>query len=66
MQDTGLDGHVPSGHGFFAVRSVDGAAAALEAIAANYDRHSAAARELAGDLLDARKVLGALLTDLGV
>ncbi len=66
MQDTGLDGHLPSGNGFFAVRTVEEAAAALDEIDANYGRHSTAARELAAGLLDTRKVLGALLTEVGV
>ena len=66
MQDTGLDGHLPSGDGFFAVRTVEDAAAALDEIDASYERHAVAARELARDILDARKVLGILLKEVGL
>ena len=66
MQDTGLDCHLPSGAGFFAVRNVAEAAAALEAIEASYDRHSEWACELAHENLSTRQVLGTLLSDLGV
>ena len=66
MQDTGLAGHLPTGDGFFAVKTVEEAAAALDEISASYERHSAAARDLAADVLDARKVLGELLKEVGL
>ena len=66
MQDTGLDGRLPSGAGFFAVRTAEEAAAALDEIDTSYEQHSAAARELAADILDTRKVLGTLLDEVGL
>lgn len=66
MQDTGLEGHLPSGCGFFAVRTIEEAAAALDAIDSDYTRHATAARALARDLLDTTTVLPALLAESGL
>ncbi len=66
MQDTGFSAHLPCGEGLFAARTVAEAAAALDTIGADYERHSRRAREIAGDHLDASKVLGNLLHELGV
>jgi hypothetical protein len=65
LQDTGFSSHLPCGQGLFAVRSVDEAAAALEEIVGDHDRHASRAREIAEEHLDARKVLGGLLRELG-
>lgn len=66
MQDTGFSGHLPCGRGLFAVRTVHDAAAALDALAADYDRHARAARELAHDLLATDRVLTRILADVGL
>jgi glycosyltransferase involved in cell wall biosynthesis len=66
MQDTGFSQHIPCGRGLFAVRDVDEAAAAIEEINRDYSRHSQWARELAMEYLDASKVLGKFLSELGV
>jgi len=66
LQETGFSRHLPCGRGLFAVRTVEDAAAAIDAIAGDWDRHSAAAREIAGDCLDATKVLGRFLVELGL
>ncbi len=66
MQDTGFGTHLPCGRGLFAVRTVSEAAEALGEIAGDYDRHSAGATEIAREYLDAGKVLGRFLDDLGV
>jgi hypothetical protein len=66
MQDTGFSQHIPCGRGLFAVRDVDEAAAAIEEIGLDYARHSQWARELAMEYLDASKVLGKFLSELGV
>ncbi len=66
QQDTGFGAHLPCGQGLFAVRDVDEAAAAIDAIAGDYDRHARWAREIAAEHLDARKVLGRMLQDIGM
>jgi len=66
VQDTGLADHLPCGEGLFAVESVDEAAAALEAVTADYPRHARAARAIAEEHLAASKVLGAFVEELGV
>jgi hypothetical protein len=66
LQETGFSQHLPCGRGLFAVRSIDEAAAALEEIHGDYARHSAWAREVAREHLDARVVLGRLLSDLDI
>lgn len=66
LQDTGFSAHLPCGEGLFAVRTVDEAAAAIEAIQGDYERHSRRAREIAVEYLDAPKVLGGFLRELGI
>jgi hypothetical protein len=66
LQDTGFSAHLPCGRGLFAVETVEAAAAAIEEISRDFRRHAAAAREIAREHLDARKVLGRLLSELGV
>jgi hypothetical protein len=65
-QDTGFGKFVPTGEGLFAFASVDEAAAAIDAIATDYDRHSAAAREIAREYFDAERVLGRILQAVGL
>jgi len=48
------------------VKTVEAAAAALDAIASDYARHAAAARDLAMALLAAPVVLGQMAADLGL
>lgn len=60
-QDTGFSAHVPAGAGLFAFSTAADAAKAVEAIAADEPRHRRAARALAEDRFDARRVLPALL-----
>ena len=61
LQDTGFGSYLPTGEGLLAFSDVDGAAAALEAVASDYERHSAAAQEIAREYLDAERVVQALL-----
>lgn len=61
MQETGFSAHLPCGRGLFAVRTVDDAAAALEAIVSDYTMHSRAAREVAAAFLSTDVVLRRLL-----
>ena len=60
-QDSGFDKWLPTGEGLFSFRTLDDAANALNAIDADYPRHSAAARRIAQDHLDSNKVLNELL-----
>ncbi len=66
VQDTGFSAHLPCGEGLFAVQTAAEAAAALDEVAANYVRHSKAAREIAEEHLAAVKVLRRFLDELGV
>ena len=66
VQDTGFSDHLPCGEGLFAVRSVDDAVAAIDAIEADYQRHSTAARAIAEEYLHTRVVLPAFLRNLGI
>jgi len=65
-QDTGFGSTLPTGRGLFGFTGVDDAAAAVEAIAADYDRHASAARAIAADYFDHAVVLPALLSACGV
>ena len=47
VQDTGLGGQLPSGAGLFTFRTVAEAAAAIDEVRADYERHSKSAREVA-------------------
>jgi hypothetical protein len=65
-QDTGFGTVLPTGEGLFAFRTADEAAAAIESIEADYERHSRAAREIAEQYFAAEIVLTRLLEDLGL
>lgn len=64
-QATGFENVLPTGEGLFAFVTADDAAAAIEAIEADYERHSAAAAELAREYFDAQRVVSALLREVG-
>lgn len=66
VQDNGLDGHLPLGEGLFSVRDVEEAAAAVEAIRGDPERHRRAARRIAEEHLDTDVVLGRFLAELGL
>jgi hypothetical protein len=66
MQDTGFGERLPCGEGLFAVRDVDEAAAAIECIEADPERHRSAARAIAEQHFEARTVLGRMLSELGI
>jgi len=63
-QDTGLRDRYPVGEGLLVFSTLEEAAAGVEAIERDYERHSAAARALAEEHFDACKVLGRLLDRL--
>jgi glycosyltransferase involved in cell wall biosynthesis len=62
VQDTGPSGFLPNGEGMFRFSTAQQAAAAIEAINADYERHCRAARKLAETCFDARHVVGKILT----
>lgn len=64
VQDTGLEGHYPIGRGLLSFTDVETAAAALDDVVGAYAVHARAARALAAELFDARRVLGRLLDDV--
>jgi hypothetical protein len=57
VQDTGFSDDLPCGDGLFAFRTIDDAAAALEAINRNYPHHCKAARRIAEEYLDAGRII---------
>ena len=61
VQDTGFSAHLPTGEGLFAYRTVEEAAAGLEEVVSNYERHSRAAREIAIAHFSPKEVLLPLL-----
>lgn len=63
-QDTGFARRLPVGAGLFAFTSADDVVAAVEELERDYERHRAAARDLAVEHLDSDLVLGALLERL--
>jgi len=65
-QDTGFGCALPMGAGLFAVRTPAEAAAAVEAVNRDYERHCRGAREVAEAFLEAGGVAGRLLGDVGL
>ena len=64
-QDTGWSAFYPTGEGLFAFDDAAGAADALRRVAADPVRHGRAARRIAEEYFDARRVLGDLLRQVG-
>jgi hypothetical protein len=64
VQDTGLQDLYPVGEGLLTFSTLEEAAAGVEEIEGDYDRHSATARELAVEYFESNKVLGRLLDRL--
>ncbi len=63
-QETGFSRYIPTGEGLFSFSNMDEAIAEIEAIEAAHERHCRAAREIAAEYFDARKVLTRLLDDV--
>jgi Phosphotransferase enzyme family len=64
-QDTGFGERLPTGAGLFAFVDVGDALAAVEAVRLDYGRQSRAARAIAEEYLDSRRVLSRLLREVG-
>lgn len=65
-QDTGFSARYPVGEGLIAFSTLEEAAEGVEEIERNYERHSRAARMLAEEYFDARKVISNLLERLEI
>jgi len=63
VQDTGFSNFLPTGRGLHAFATEDEAAAAIEAVEANYEAEAKAAREVALAEFAARRVLSRLIDD---
>jgi hypothetical protein len=63
VQDTGFSAILPTGRGLHAFATADEAAAAIEAVEADYGREMQAARDVALAHFDARDVLSRLIED---
>jgi hypothetical protein len=66
LQSTGFEDVLPTGLGVLAVHTVEEAADALRAVRGDYERHAAAARELAREFFDAERLLGGALDLAGI
>jgi hypothetical protein len=60
-QDTGFSTWLPSGTGLMAFGNLDEARAGIESISARYDVHRRAARDIAAEYFDGRRVLTSLV-----
>jgi hypothetical protein len=65
-QETGFSKFIPTGRGLFAFSTQDEVVAALDAINHDYLAHARAARDLAQEYFDAKKLLSTMLSDIGV
>jgi hypothetical protein len=65
-QETGFSNVIPTGRGLFGFTTADEALAAIDAINGDYAAHCRAARELAEEYFEAKKVAGRMLVDLGM
>ena len=61
VQDTGPSRYLPNGEGMFRFSTIEAAAESLAAMNADYERHCRAARALAEEHFDARKVTARIL-----
>jgi GT2 family glycosyltransferase len=65
-QETGFSNTLPTGEGLFGFSTMEEILAAVEEINSDYERHSAAAREIAREYFDAEKVLARILAEVGL
>ena len=66
MQDTDFGKFIPTGKGLFSFGNIDEAQNALAEIASDYSRQSKAAVEIAQTYFDANKVVGEILSRVGL
>jgi hypothetical protein len=63
LQDTGFSSVLPVGEGIFSFTTMTEAADAIKEVEANYSHHAAAARQIAEEYFDSRKVLDRLIEE---
>jgi len=63
VQHTGPSAYLPNGEGLFRFTTLEEAAAALDAVNADYERHCRAARDIAAAYFDAKQVLTKILNE---
>jgi hypothetical protein len=66
VQDTGIGAVLPVGEGLVTFETAEEALAAIEDVAAHYDRHAAAARALVDRYFDADRVVGEIVATIGL
>jgi len=66
VQDTGIGRYLPTGLGLLTFTDTEDAAAAIDAVESNYNRHAAAAAAFAREFLDSDIVLGRFLRLAGI
>jgi hypothetical protein len=66
LEDTGFSNVLPTGEGLHAFSTLDEAAAAVEAVDADYRRARRSAREIAREYFRAEKVLGDMVSAVGL
>jgi hypothetical protein len=66
VQDTGFSEFIPTGRGLFAFSDLEGARRGVEAVEADYAAHQEAAREVARTHFDSGRVLGEMLSRIGL
>jgi hypothetical protein len=66
VQDTGFSDMVPVGEGLLAFADGSEAASAIAEVESDYERHSRAARSIAAEYFDARRVISGLLGRVGL
>jgi hypothetical protein len=66
VQDTGFSEIIPVGEGLFAFTGVEEAADAIQRVESDYRKHSSAARQVAAEYFGSERVLGDLLTEVGL
>ena len=64
-QDTGCGDWLPTGNGVFLFSDMDDVLEAIDIMNADYHHHARAARQVALEHFEARKVLGQMLDDIG-
>jgi hypothetical protein len=65
-QETGFSGYLPCGTGLFSFSNYDNALAAVESINSDYARQSKAARLIADEYFDSRRVISKLFDAIGL
>jgi hypothetical protein len=65
VQDTGPSSYLPRAEGLFRFSTVDEAAAALDRVQTDFARHSQAARSIAEEFFDARRIAESILNHVG-